>query len=77
MNEKIAKEWYKISKWCHLDGPPAIEHIDDGCGRHQHKGALGQQPETCRDCKGTGVYVGLFSRETCKACGGTQKYFKK
>ena len=24
----------------------------------------------CPDCKGSGVYVGLFSREVCKTCGG-------
>lgn len=26
---------------------------------------------TCQECNGTGVYVGLFAREACRACAGS------
>ena len=26
---------------------------------------------TCKECKGSGKYVGLFAEEDCRACGGS------
>ena len=67
-------EWAIGARAYHLNGVMLSEEQFNAFNAQRKATDLVQPTAACPDCKGTGVYVGLLSREVCRACGGrTQK----
>ncbi len=50
-----------------------VKHIycKDGNGS-RYKNIIADDYDLCKDCKGTGIYIGLLKMEICKTCNGNK-----